>query len=262
MKDSKFFFDKINLKHDFMFCTVMRKPEYCKPLLEMILGISIEKIEYAEKQKAVDVTVDAKGIRLDVYVKDNNTVYNIEMQAKKLKELPKRSRYYQGLIDLDQIDKGCKYEKLPKNVVIFICDFDLFNCNKALYCFENRCIDKPDLRLQDDTLKVFVNITGNLDEVSGELKAFLQYMHKGIVTNDYTASLEKEVQSVKSNEDWRAQAVTFEMVLEDNRRLAQEEEAERLSLLVKRLVADNRLEELNNLKENRESLYKEYGIEY
>lgn len=69
----------------------------------------------------------SKGIRLDIYVKDeNNTVYNVEMQRGKNRNLPKRLRYYQGNIDLDLISKVEYYRKLSKSYIIFICTFDLF----------------------------------------------------------------------------------------------------------------------------------------
>ena len=56
--------------------------------------MEIDHIEYPEQQKSINLDYEAKGIRLDVYVKDgNNTVYNIGMQAIDTKELPKRSRH-------------------------------------------------------------------------------------------------------------------------------------------------------------------------
>ena len=64
-------------------------------------------------------TFGAKG---DVYVEDGkNTVYDIEMQKVDTHELPKRSRYYQAMIDLNLIEKGDYYAKLKKSYVIFIC---------------------------------------------------------------------------------------------------------------------------------------------
>lgn len=70
--------------------------------------------------------MEAKSIRLDVYVKDNkDIIYNIEMQSSDTKELPKRSRYYQRMIDLQLIDKGNKsYNKLNRTYIISICPFD------------------------------------------------------------------------------------------------------------------------------------------
>ena len=60
----------------------MRDPKYCKLFLETILGIKIRKLEYPESQKTIDLSAGAKGVRLDVYVEDeNNTVFDMEMQA-------------------------------------------------------------------------------------------------------------------------------------------------------------------------------------
>ena len=42
----------------------------------------MKKIAYLHKQEVIDITSDGKGIRLDVYLEDNeNTVYDIEIQA-------------------------------------------------------------------------------------------------------------------------------------------------------------------------------------
>ena len=60
-----------------------------------------------------------------MYVKDEKeVVYDIEMQVSHTKELPKRSRYYQSMIDLQLIDKGQLYDELKRSYVIFINPFD------------------------------------------------------------------------------------------------------------------------------------------
>lgn len=64
--------------------------------------------------------MDARSVRLDVYVKDEKeVVYDIEMQVSHTKELPKRSRYYQSMIDLQLIDKGQLYDELKRSYVIY-----------------------------------------------------------------------------------------------------------------------------------------------
>ena len=60
--------EELTITDDFMFGAVMRDPEKCKPLLEMVLGIKINKIEYLEPQKSVAERYESKSIRLDVYV--------------------------------------------------------------------------------------------------------------------------------------------------------------------------------------------------
>jgi predicted transposase/invertase (TIGR01784 family) len=117
---------ELNLEDDFLFAKVMSDKEVCKELLEEILEIEIEKIEMIEEQKTIDLLLESKGIRLDVYVKDENrTIYNVEMQRGNHRNLPKRLRYY--LFSDTLISKGEDYRKLAKSYIIFICTFDLFN---------------------------------------------------------------------------------------------------------------------------------------
>ena len=106
----------------------MQDSELCKELLQRILpDLEIDHIEYPELQKAIKPDVDAKSIRLDVYIRDDKgTIYDIEMQVTDTKELPKRSRYYQSVIDLQLIDKGQHYKLLKPSYIIFICPFDVF----------------------------------------------------------------------------------------------------------------------------------------
>lgn len=119
----------------------MQQPELCKELLQRILPeLEIDHIEYPEAQKGIRPDVDAKNVRLDVYVKDGKgTIYDIEMQVADTKELPKRTRYYQSLIDLQLIDKGQAYKKLKPSYIIFICPFDVFGRGRHIYTFENTC---------------------------------------------------------------------------------------------------------------------------
>ena len=119
--------EELSISNDFLFGKVMQNPKLCKELLQRILpDLNIERIEYPELQKSINMDMDARSVRLDVYVKDEKeVVYDIEMQVSDTKELPKRSRYYQGMIDLQLIDKGQLYDELKQSYVIFVCPFDL-----------------------------------------------------------------------------------------------------------------------------------------
>ena len=96
----------LNLADDFLFAKVMSDKVICKKVLEEILNIKIQEIKMPEQQKVIDLVLDSKSVRLDIYVNDeHNTIYNVEMQKSSHKNLAKRSRYYQGNIDLDMIQK-------------------------------------------------------------------------------------------------------------------------------------------------------------
>lgn len=89
--------EELQIRDDFLFAKAMRDKRICKMLLERFLNTKITDIVYLEEEKAIDIKWDAKSIRLDVYVEDGNWVFNLEMQTTNRKELPKRSRYYQGM---------------------------------------------------------------------------------------------------------------------------------------------------------------------
>jgi len=175
--------EELELKDDFMFAKVMRDPDLCRGMLERLLGFKILKIEYPEEQKTIDISYDNRSVRLDVYVQDDeNTVYNIEVQTTDTRELPKRSRYYQGMIDLNLIEKGEHYKKLNKSYVIFICTFDLFGKDYYRYTFENFCKEDHTIALNDQTTKLFFNTYGTIGDLSEEAIAFLKYV--GGTTSD------------------------------------------------------------------------------
>ena len=216
--------EEIGLSNDFIFGKVMSDPELCKELLERILpGIEIDHIEYPELQKPIKEDIDARSVRLDVYVKDGkNTVYDIEMQKVNTRELPKRSRYYQGMMDLQLIDSGQPYKKLNQSYVIFICLEDVFGKNRHIYTFENICREDPEIKLRDGAIKIFLNAKGNLNDVSSELRAFLDYLGGKKSEDEYVQKLEKAVREAKRNRKWRHEYMTLLMRDQENQEIGEE----------------------------------------
>ena len=205
-------FEELQIKDDFMFSVIMRNPKFCKPFLERILGIKISRIEYPKSQETIDISADAKSVRLDIYVEDGKeTVYNIEMQTTENRNLPKRTRYYQGMIDLNILEKGDNYKDLKRSFIIFVCTFDLFGEGRHIYTFENRCIQNPDLGLGDDTTKIILNTKGTMDDVTPEMKKLLDFIDGKEPEDDFTRELDEAVQSVRKNEKWRLDYMTLQM---------------------------------------------------
>ena len=212
--------EQLTIVDDFMFGAVMRDPKLCKPLLEMVLGVKIARIEYPELQKTVSERYDSKSIRLDVYVQDDaGTVYDIEIQTTNKKHLPRRVRYYQGLIDLNILEKGEDYMALRKSFVIFICTYDPFGKDRYVYTFENRCREDASVALGDDAVKIVLNTKGTVGEISGELKALLRYMDGMEPESAYTQILNKAVTEIKADEKWRREFMVMNELLRENRRL-------------------------------------------
>ena len=196
----------------------MQDAELCKELLQIIFpNMKIDHIEYPVLQKTINMDADAKSIRLDVYIVDNKgTVYDIEMQMADTKELPKRTRYYQAMMDLEMIDKGQSYKKLKKSFVIFICPFDLFNEGRHLYTFKNVCMEDKKILLGDDTTKIFLNTEGKMADVNQKLIAFLDYVAGKKSDDSFVQKLENAIKIAKQNREWRHEYMTLLMRDQEN----------------------------------------------
>ena len=204
-------YEELELRDDFMFSRIMSNPKFVKPLLETILGVKIRKIVYPQTQKTIDLSLQAKGIRLDVYVEDDqNTVFNLEMQTSDGANLPKRMRYYQGMIDLNILDKGQDYTTLKKSYVIFICTFDPFGEGRHIYTFCNTCQENTALTLDDDAVKIILSTKGTMNDVSPEMKRILDYIDGKGASDKFTEELEEAVRSARQNERWRLDYMTLE----------------------------------------------------
>ncbi len=146
----------------------------------------------------------------------NDFLFGKVMQAADTKELPKRSRYYQSMIDLQVIDKGQPYKKLNRSYVIFICPFDLFGRGRHIYTFENICKEDHSILLGDEAVKIFLNADSGMSDVSPELKAFLDYVSGKKSEDIFIQRLEEAVKEAKRNRKWRHEYMTLAMRDQEN----------------------------------------------
>ncbi len=210
--------EDLNICNDFLFGKIMQDAELCKELLQRILpDLEIDHIEYPELQKAIKPDADAKSVRLDVYVRDDkNSVYDIEMQVVDTGELPKRTRFYQSMLDLQLLDKGQTYKQLKPSYIIFICPFDTFGAGRHIYTFQNLCREDHQIVLGDETTKIFLNADSSMEDVSRELRAFLDYVAGKKPEDDFVKRLEEAVREAKKNREWRHEYMTLLMRDQEN----------------------------------------------
>ena len=202
--------DELTLMDDYMFAAVMRDTRHLKPLLEYILNIRIAKIELIEPQKTEKEGYGSKGIRLDLYVEDEkHTIYSVDVQTTDKRNLPRRMRYYQSVIDIHVLRPGVDYQNLRTSFVIFICNYDPFGLGRYVYTFENVCREEPELLFSDGTTKVIVNTKGTKGEISEELKEVIRYLDDGTVSGQYSRELDEAVSAVKTSEDRRLEYMTM-----------------------------------------------------
>ena len=153
-----------------MFAAVMMDEDIAKGVLERALGIEISRVEVSY-EKSIVYNPEYKGVRLDVYVKDQQgTHFDVEMQVAN-EEIKKRARYYHSQIDMELLLAGTDYVNLPNTYVIFICDFDPLGLGK--YKYTRRQIIEEDLgyNYDDGSHTVFLSTVGLIQERRSVLAA-------------------------------------------------------------------------------------------
>ena len=202
--------EDLTITDDFMFCKVMSDPDICKELLEILLHIKIERLKFQEPQKSFKLTSESRGIRLDVYVKDSNRVFDIELQTTNERNLELRTRYYQGVMDISELEKGEFFSNMKESYIIFICMFDPFGADIPIYTVKQTFAENDKLIFNDKTHKIFYNVKA-FEKIANdvETKAFLEYLCKHQSTTKFTQSLETAVYRNKNNQNWRKDYMTL-----------------------------------------------------
>ena len=236
--------EELKFTDDFMFCRVMQDPDLCKGVIERLLGIKVEKIEYPELQKEIRPYYSAHGVRMDVYVKDSDRTRNflpsfamqnwkqnlnprnddkeitvlLEMQTSIPDDLPRRMRYYQSMIDVDSLISGCEYETLKESYIIFLCTKDPLGLGLPVYTFKTICKEKSGFTLDDGVNKIFFNAGAFATEKNLEIKDFLGYLCSGKPSDNFTEDIEQRVERLKINEIFRSDYMMDALPLHDARR--------------------------------------------
>ena len=128
----------LTIKDPFMFAAVMSDENQCKSLLSLVLEMEILHVTVVT-EKTLAYHPEYHGVRLDVFAVEDGTRrrFNVELQVKDNKNLPRRSRYYHAQLDMDALVTGIDYNELPDTYVIFICDFAPFDSRLYRYNIRN-----------------------------------------------------------------------------------------------------------------------------
>ena len=240
---------KLSLFNDFIFAKIMSNKDNCKHLLELILEKKISHIETVDYQKTIKSLIDAKGVRLDVYVKDDEEKsYDIEVQVAHEKNIAKRARYYGSMIDNDLLYVGDDYSELSESFIIFICPFDILGKGEYKYVFRTACLETGDA-LDDGLTKIFINTKAKDKCENKELREFLSYMEDKsiILESDYMKKIDEElVMVLEDTEKGKGEEKMFVSLQEHFNRLDLERE--------KKEVEEDLAKKREELKETSEEL--------
>lgn len=204
--------------------------EVCRILLRTILGRPFGKVRVVPQKPFLGPDVDRHGIRLDAYIEDWSAfpsdipdakssletthplsaelcpdIYDIEPNKTSEKQtLPKRMRYYHGLIDSHLLDSGKTYDTLPSVFIITILPYDPFGQNRMVYTIKNCCVEAPDLAYDDGAVKIFLYTKGTEGNPGKELRDMLKYIEETTeqnITNPDIAAIHEAVSQAKQSRE-------------------------------------------------------------
>ena len=278
----------LNLLDKFLFDEAMEDKENMKTLLDIILGQDT-KLKYpTQTEKERRASNDKRQIRLDVYaIDEDDVVYDTEPQKRNTKNLPKRSRLYQGVIDSNLLPPGSiDFNLLNTVIIIMIMPFDLFGHELYRYTFRMKCEEVPELELGDEATRIFLNSHGKHPElVSTELVELLEYMEKSTDTvakeceSERIHQMHERVNRLKSDKEmeikymqkWEEKEIDRQEAYAEGERIGEargREEGERIgenriNRLIMHLIEQGRNEDLARAASDPEyqaKLLKELGL--
>ena len=166
---------ELNLTDDFLFDVATEELENCKAIIELTTGLRLKSLKWKSGQKVIHNFPGKRGVRLDFIAEsEDGRIFDVEMQNRNEGNIPKRTRFYQALIDAPILKSGERgFDKMNPLYIIIICNYDPYGKKK----FDNQCKEVPGLRLGDEVIKLLLSTKGeNKEEVSKELVDFLHYV--------------------------------------------------------------------------------------
>lgn len=216
----------LTFRDDYVFGAVLKSNlDVTRRLIECILEIPIERVTVVTPQRTTSPSQGARSVRLDAYVRDGSgRVFDVEMQNYASRQLVKRARYYQSVMDTEQLDRGVSYLELPDTFIIFFCDSDPFGRGLKRYTYRQACVEDGSFVPWDGSQKVYLNSRGTQGEVSAELQAVLDYLAGHTIGEDsLVRDIEHAVVEVLSSDERRREFVDMQTRMMDEHRLGHEE---------------------------------------
>lgn len=271
--------EELNLIDDFLFQEVLSLEggaEFARILLGTILGRPIRKVRVIPQKSIPGIDTDKHGIRLDAYIEDVSDellanqvdaevipdIYDIEPDNTYEKNtLPRRTRYYHGMMDTKLLASGASYDELPNVVIITILPYDPFGKKRMVYTIRSQCVEDPSIPYDDGAQKIFIYTKGTAESSSQDLMDMLKYIEETTasnVTNQDIASIHKLVTKAKCSKEvginYMKSWVREKMIRDEERRegLKQLDLMNQLNI---RLAEAGRMEDI--VKAAKDPVYKE-----
>jgi len=168
--------EDLTIANEFLFAKTMLDESICSQLLESILKIKIAKINYYVGPKTGLFVEDPRCTRLDLYVRGEERILDIEIQLIHDKDTLDRRRNYLRPTNLSDIMNGKLREDSKEYYMIFICTFDPFGDGYPIYMLEITPPEGAEQKIGKGSHHICVNATAFAKEKNENLRSFMLYL--------------------------------------------------------------------------------------
>ena len=182
---------------DIFMRNVFKKRECVEYILQVVMNKKeLQVIDHVLQKDYKNL--QGRSAVLDCVAKDEtNSQFNIEIQGENEGASPKRARYHSGLLDMNTLNPGEPFEKLPETYVIFITRNDILGYNRPI-CHINRKVEEENELFEDREHIIYVNSKKQEDTELGRL---MYDLHCKNAKDMYSDILSSRVYELKETEE-------------------------------------------------------------
>ena len=183
----------LTLMSDSFMRAVLKNPKCTEEVLRIILNK--DQLKVVDQRLQADYkNLQGRSAILDcVAVDSDHNLYNVEIQQKREGASPKRARYHSGLLDMNFLEPGEVYQKLPTSYVIFITETDALGYHLPIYHI-SRKIRENGKDFPDSAHIIYVDSKNQEDTELGRL---MHDFHCKLPEEMYHSVLQKQVFQLK-----------------------------------------------------------------
>ncbi|MFR5633795.1 MAG: PD-(D/E)XK nuclease family transposase [Monoglobales bacterium] len=187
----------LTLMSDSFMRAVLKNPKCTEEVLRIILNK--DQLKVVDQRLQADYkNLQGRSAILDCVAMDSDhNLYNVEIQQKREGASPKRARYHSGLLDMNFLEPGEVYQKLPTSYVIFITETDALGYHLPIYHI-SRKIRENGKDFPDSAHIIYVDSKNQEDTELGRL---MHDFHCKSPEEMYHSVLQKQVFRLKKTRE-------------------------------------------------------------
>ena len=146
----------LTIMSDVFMRNVFKKQECTEYVLKVILGK--KELRIIDQVLEMDYkNLQGRSAVFDCVARDSEgKLTNVEIQQDNEGASPKRARYHSGLLDMNTLNPGQDFDKLPESYVIFITKRDILGYGLPIYHIDRK-IREADEEFRDGAHIIYVN---------------------------------------------------------------------------------------------------------